>query len=542
GTLVLAGLGHAGLQGSSAWTRSALHAPSPVADPATRELPAEMSESDIDGVLDGFRRAAATAVAAGVDGVELDAGPTSLLRQFLSGLTNLRTDRYGTDPLLLLRTVIGAVRGELGSGRILALRLSCDENAPWAGITPDLAAGYAAELAASLDLLTVVRGGLFSPGAYRPDAHTPAGFNEQLCRRIRDAVSESVPIVLQGSIIDADHAQRALTDGVCDAVEMTRAQIADPDLVVSVRDGRAPRPCVLCNQVCLVRDFHNPVVGCIGNPEAGNEADEPVPAPTEARDVLVVGGGPAGLEAARTLAARGHRVRVRERAARFGGMLRVVSVGAGRDRLATLADWLEDRCRDHGVELCTGSEVTATDLDDARAAGTVIVLATGSRSRAPDFPVVAEWYTTSGRVLEHPPVAVRTVLVWDPVGGPVAVAVAERLAAFGHRVHYATCDPIAGSRLSPTGDLVDANARLLRSGVTRHRSVTVCAVDSDGVHLAHPVTGQRTTVPDALFVDCSAGLPDDTFAGMGRNGVGDCVAPRTVREAIREAYRLAIDL
>ena len=223
-------------------------------------------------------------------------------------------------------------------------------------------------------------------------------------------------------------------------------------------------------------------------------------------------------------------------------MLRVVSVGAGRDRLATLADWLEDRCRDHGVELCTGSEVTATDLDDARAAGTVIVLATGSRSRAPDFPVVAEWYTTSGRVLEHPPVAVRTVLVWDPVGGPVAVAVAERLAAFGHRVHYATCDPIAGSRLSPTGDLVDANARLLRSGVTRHRSVTVCAVDSDGVHLAHPVTGQRTTVPDALFVDCSAGLPDDTFAGMGRNGVGDCVAPRTVREAIREAYRLAIDL
>uniref|UniRef100_UPI003B67A668 mycofactocin system FadH/OYE family oxidoreductase 1 n=1 Tax=Rhodococcus sp. O3 TaxID=3404919 RepID=UPI003B67A668 len=321
GTLVLAGLGHAGLQGSSAWTRSPMHAPSRVPDPATRELPAEMSTADIDSVLDGFRRAAATAVAAGVDGIELDAGPTSLLRQFLSGLTNLRTDRYGTDRPLLVRRVIDTVRRELGPGRILALRLSCDENAPWAGITPDLASAHAAEFAPHLDLLTVVRGGLFAPGSYRPDAHTPPGFNAELCRRIRDAVAGTVPIVLQGSIVDPEHARRMLEDGVCDVVEMTRAQIADPDLVANVRAGRDPRPCVLCNQACLVRDFHNPVVGCIGNPEAGYEHEPGMSPVAESRDVLVVGGGPAGLEVARTLAARGHRVQLRERADRCGGLL-----------------------------------------------------------------------------------------------------------------------------------------------------------------------------------------------------------------------------
>lgn len=543
GTLVLAGIGHSGLQGSSAWTQAPLWAPSRVPDPATRELPAEMTEADIHSVTDGFRAAAALAVEADADGVELDAGPTALLRQFLSGLTNHRTDRYGADRLRLLREVIAAVRAELGPGRILALRLSCDENAPWAGITPDEAARYVRELAGSLDLITVVRGGLFTPETYRPDAHTPTGFNRELCRQVRGAVVGLVPVVLQGSVVSPSSAQEAVDRGVCDAVEMTRAQIADPDLVSSVRDHRDPRPCVRCNQACLVRDFRNPEIGCIANAEAGQE-DRPAPGvPTTVRDVLVVGGGPAGLEAARGLAGRGHRVTVADRADRVGGMLHTAGSGTGAPPFADLARWLEQRCRDLGVVIRTHTVVGADDLDAAHDAGTAVVLATGSRPRPPGFPVVGGGgYLTATQALRAPETVPDRAVVWDPVGGRVGVAVAEHLVARGRAVDYATIDPIPGSRLAPTGDLVAANARLHRAGVRRHLGVEVRGVDASGVHLVHRVTGSEVVVDSATLVDCSVGLPDDRSTRPGLDGIGDCIAPRTVREAIGEGHRLASEL
>jgi len=148
-----------------------------------------MEESDIADLVEGFRTAAQVAAASGLDGVEIDAGVTSVLRQVHSGLTNQRTDAYGTDRLRLTREVLGAVRSAIGGGRVLALRLSCDELAPWAGVTPEEAAEHVDALAEAVDLLVVVRGGPFSRSAYRPDAHTPANFNRDLCRAMRETPS-----------------------------------------------------------------------------------------------------------------------------------------------------------------------------------------------------------------------------------------------------------------------------------------------------------------------------------------------------------------
>ncbi|MFD6056684.1 mycofactocin system FadH/OYE family oxidoreductase 1 [Rhodococcus wratislaviensis] len=536
GTLVLAGLGHTGLQGSSAYSQAALWGPSGIPDVISREMPMQMEQAEIDSLVEGFRAAAAAAVSADVDGVELDAGPRGLLRQFHSDLTNVRDDEFGADPLRLTREVLAVVREELGPGRVLSLRLSCDEATSWAGITPSIAAGQARELAEALDLLVVVRGGPLSANAYRPDFHRPPAFNIELCRNIRTAVAGAVPVVLQGSVVDPADARRALDEGIADVVEMTRAQIADPDLVVKIRRGAVPRPCVLCNQTCQVLDPRNPVVTCVGNPTAGHETVDPVEdiADVAAGAVLVVGGGPAGLEAARVLALRGHRVTVADASARPGGMVRAA---AGTPHLQALTDWLEGECRRLGVEFLLGTAVSDAELDAAGRAGATVILATGSRPRPLPFPVEghvrcvgAADLPDGGTPTEGPHV------VFDPVGGPVGVAVAERLAAQGRDVSIVTQDSVAGSRLGMTGDLADANTRLQRAGVTRHLDCRIVSIGDEGMRIRNRYTADESVVPCAVLIDCSHRLPDDTLGSSHRDAVrvGDCVAPRTLLEAVRE--------
>jgi mycofactocin system FadH/OYE family oxidoreductase 1 len=561
GTLVLAGLGHTGLQGSSAYSQRALWGPSGFTDAVSRETPMVMEQPEIDALIEGFAAAAALAAAAGLDGVELDAGPGALLRQFHSGLTSQRTDRYGEDRLALTRDVLAAVRAQIGPGAVLALRLSCDELAPWAGVTPEIAAGQAAELAPRLDLLTVVRGGPYTGSAYRPDAHTPPSFNTELTSGIRAAVraaGSGLPVVLQGSVVDPGAAEAALDAGAADLAEMTRAQIADAALVAKLRAGQAARvrPCILCNQTCRVRDNRNPIITCIADPRSGHETQDPPVAadettalsarPPSSRSttgngtdsaghahLLIAGGGPAGLEAARVAAAAGRTVRLAERSAVLGGTLRAGAHGPARERMALLADWLEAECRRLGVQLVTGTEVTPAGLDAAIAAGTAVILATGSRP-VPRFDpqvTVDALAAITGQELPDGP-----VVVFDPVGGPVGVAAAEALAAAGRQVSIVAPDQVIGTLLSLTGDLADANTRLQRAGVTRELRSLLREVSGGTALLEDVWTGAQRRIGCAVLVDCGHRLPDEELYS-GRPGTpraGDCVAPRTVAEAIRE--------
>src|SRR3954452_4298304 len=154
GAIALAALGHAGGQGSSAYSQRELWAPSRVPEVNSREVPKWMEDDDIHSVVAAFGTAAAMAVTAGCDGVEVNAGQHSLVRQFLSGLTNHRGDEWGQDRSAFARAVLAAVRAAV-PGAVVGLRLSCDELAPWAGITPDQAPAIAAELAAFVDYLVV---------------------------------------------------------------------------------------------------------------------------------------------------------------------------------------------------------------------------------------------------------------------------------------------------------------------------------------------------------------------------------------------------
>jgi mycofactocin system FadH/OYE family oxidoreductase 1 len=555
GALVLAGLGHAGLQGSSAFSQSALWAPSRVPDAGSRELPMEMAGTEIEALVDGFASAAALAAGADLDGVEINAGQYSLMRQFQSGLTNQRDDEYGQDRLLLTERVLRAVRGRLGAGRVLGLRLCCDELAPWAGVTPELAAGQATRLAGLVDYLVVVRGSIYSVSATRPDLHTEPGSGVHLCRQVRAAVGGAVPVVLQGSVVDPGQAQWALDDGAADLVEMTRAQITDPDLVARLRGGEEDRvrPCLLCNQACMVRDNRNPVITCVIEPSSGHELDEsdtgtggPDQSPGS---VLVVGGGPAGMEAARALAVRGHQVRLAERAPALGGMLVLAALVHGRQRLGVAVDWWRRELDRLGVAVSLGHEVTASELDEALDGGVRVVLATGSVPGPRDYRIAA-----GARVMEaadliglvssaalHRLPEGRAV-VYDPIGGPVGVGTAELLAANGRPVSIVTQDQIAGTQLAITGDLAEANSRLQRAGVARELRSLLRSVAEDHVLLEDRWTGEQRTVDCAFVVHCGHRLPEQTLYlhRPGTPRAGDCVAPRTVLEAVLEARRAAL--
>ena len=240
GALVIASLDHAGGQGSSAYSQAPLWAPSRVPEVNTREVPKWMEADDIAAVVAGFGGAAKVAVDAGCDGVEINAGQHSLVRQFLSGLTNHRGDEWGSDRLLFARQVIERVRerGRRSAGRPAAVvrragPVGRASRPRWRPTSPPQLCGL------GLDYLVVVRGSIFSADTTRPDHHEPTGFNIDVCRQVRSALRAAgltMPVFLQGSVVDWGQAEWAIGDGVCDAVEMTRAQLADPDLV-----GKLPR-------------------------------------------------------------------------------------------------------------------------------------------------------------------------------------------------------------------------------------------------------------------------------------------------------------
>jgi 2,4-dienoyl-CoA reductase (NADPH2) len=549
GTVVLAGIGHTGGQGSSAYSQLPLWAPSGVPEVNSREVPKVMETRDIDAVVAGFAAAARLAVTSGLDGVEVNAGQNSLIRQFLSGLTNLRGDGYGTDRVRFAREVLAAVRSAAPDA-VVGLRLSCDELAPWAGIVPEAAADIAATLSELVDYLVVVRGSIFTVGATRPDGHVVPGFNLDLTGQIRAAVAGRVPVVAQGSIVDVGQAEWAIGEGRCDAVEMTRAQIADPDLATKAAgDPARIRPCILCNQLCKVRDARNPLVSCVGEPRSGHETVDPDPtaaAGGPARDVVVVGGGPAGLEAARMAATRGHRVVLREATSRAGGAVRAAAAGAGRDRLALLVDWLEAECRALGVEVATCSPVRADDLTALADQGRSVVLATGSRPGplaaevAEGAVVVPARDVLGGAELPDGPVA-----VWDPIGGPIGISVAESLVATGRHVALVTPDLIAGNELSRSGDLAPANVRLQAAGVALVKRAVLRAVRPGWVEVEQRFTGERHQVEAVALVDAGHRLADQELAAAADGAhlqAGDCVAPRTIHEAVLEGRRAALAL
>jgi mycofactocin system FadH/OYE family oxidoreductase 2 len=562
GALVLAQLGHAGMQGTGHVRKRVLWAPSAVPNPATLEMPKVMEPEDVAAVVEGFATAARHAIAGGLDGVEVNAGQHSLVRQFLSGLTNRRDDAYGGDPerrLRFAREVLAAVRGAVGERGLVGLRLCCDELAPWAGVRPEEAPDLALALRDGVDYVSVVAGSIYTVEETRPGLHRPPGHLLGLCAAVRERLG-GVPVLASGSLVDAAQAAGAVASGQADACEMTRALIADPDLPRKVAEGRQTevRPCIRCNQDCAVRSPANAPVSCIHNPEAGHEREDgsAPTAPAVVRGpsrlhVLVVGGGPAGLEAALVAAGRGRRVTLVERQAHLGGVPRAVAASGQREPFGLVAEWRAARLAAHRVDVRLGVEASERLVREI--GPDAVVVATGARPRPPeglpggDLPhVVPVRDVLAGRLP-----GTGRVAVLDRQGSYPAIDSARLAAAAGRPVTLLTEDPFVSSQLGATGELAPWYRDAAALGIELRPLTTVLRVTPGSVRVRHRFggaggpDGDEEDLPADCVVLADFELPDAELPamlvrrlpGLELHLAGDCVAPRRVLHAVLEGGR-----
>ncbi|MDP4892426.1 FAD-dependent oxidoreductase [Cypionkella sp.] len=415
-------------------------------EPSHRAFPKPMEDWDIARIIGDFADAAERMKLAGLDGVEVMTHG-HLLDQFISPLTNHLEGAYGAQNLAtrmqLTLDIIRAVRARVGDDFIVGVRYAPDE-AQTGGITPDMGIeiGHMLKATGQVDYLNINRGRIHTDAAMTdmiPIHGMKSSPHLDFAGRMRAEVG--MPTFHAARIPDVATARHAIATGQLDMVGMTRAHMADPHVVQKIIEGREHdiRPCVGATY-CLDRIYQGGMALCIHNPSTGREGEQPhqIAAAAAPRRVVVVGAGPAGLEAARVAALRGHHVTVFEAAAQPGGQIRLLTQTKRRAELIGISDWRMAQCAAHGVEFRFNTWAEAEDV--LACAPDVVIVATGGMAQKDILAsgnelTVSAWDILSGDVKPG-----STVLLYDDAGDHTALQAAQVLAEAGAQVEIMTPD------------------------------------------------------------------------------------------------------
>jgi len=558
GTKVFQQLWHAGAAyGRAGQPMSASAVPAPT----VHLVPRPMTRTMIDDTVAAFAAAAGRCRDGGLDGVELHGAHGYLIGQFLSPATNLRDDEYG-GPLenraRFLVEILEAVRAEVGVGFPIGVRLSGTDFIE-GGIDQTEAAAIARHIEPLVDFLDLSMGSYWRFHKFHSTLDDPLGYEIESSEQVTRAVS--VPTLVTGRIMTLDHASHLVATGVADMVSMVRALLADPYLVAKAREGREAevRPCIGTSMGCVAQLLTTGRLQCVVNVAAGKETSVPfeTPAPAGTRKkVVVIGGGPAGLEAARTAALRGHEVHLYEMTAHLGGQVRIAASAPRRADLEAITRFLAAEVERLGVHVHLRTPVDP-DLVVAERPDEVIV-ATGSTPRRGGFQLSSPSRPVPGGELPHvfTPWDVlgfggratigRHALVYDDTANFEAIAAADALLAAGATVTFVSrLEQLGATVIAPNITVGASRERLYAAGLQfvpsmALREITPTEVVARGIGSDLVRTFPADTVVIATYHEPNADLADHLrAAGLTVHLAGNVNGTDTIQAAIHGAAAVA---
>ena len=563
GAVILQQLYHIGAHGDSDLSFAPHWSPSGAPSYHDSDGSHAMTEAEIEELLDAHATAALRSKKAGFQGVEVWAAYHSLLDQFWTPWSNKRTDRWGgslENRTRFSRELIDRIRKTCGEDFVIGLAISYST-----AYSVTLSAENLCEIVAlhdatgHVDYVTCGYGSYLDFEGIIPAFTSGEKLTTPLTTQLK-ALVKHARITSEAGIRTPDNAETIIASGEADLVSIVRGQIADPHLARKTTEGRAEdiRGCISCNQMCWGRRSRDYWISCLINPSVGREwewgGDRFAPAET-VKNVLIVGGGPAGLEAARAAAERGHHIEIVEALPVIGGQFRLAGLQPRRAQILDLLNWYEAQFEKLGVKLRLNTFLDADDIA-AHSADTVI-LATGSLpddtgfqrwqphlDRLPGIDLGNVW--SPEQVLRREARIADSVVLYDEGSNWRGVGTAWALAEQGKQVTVVTPEPFVGREIARTAADTAARRRLAQLGAKFLTEHCLTAWHGNGVSVRNLLTGKEETLPTSALVMSTTNRAFDpfpeTFSGKTTHRIGDCTAPRLAAYAFHEGRKLALAL